>query len=285
MRKKKAKKINLFKNSYFRVALALLILVIILSAIGFGLFSFSKILFSRNPHFTISKISVKGTSYWNNRADKISRILNLKIGQTNLYELNLGKIKNKLEEMKEFGIESVGVSRELPDTLIINITERIPRATIYNRKSGLVVDQAGVLMSSKYTADINFNLPIITGFSLKKTDNKLPYGKIIKKIKPALIFISLINTDFINFKVKIINLYSQNELNVFMHAPNKKTVKVVFPFKYSVENPPSMQKMLANTKLLKTKLTELEELYKYLRWKRTPYKEINLLYRDQAIIK
>lgn len=233
----------------------------------------------------ISKISVKGTSYWNNRSDKISRTLNLKIGKTNLYDINLGVLRKRLESMKEYGIESVEISRELPNTLHLNITERIPRAIIYNRKSNLVVDQNGVLMNSKYTPDINDDLPVITGFRLKKQNNKYPYGKIIKKIKPALFFISLINTNFINFKIKIINLYSNNELNVFMFSPNNKIVKVIFPFKYSVDNPPSPQKIISNIKLLKSKLTELEELYKYLRWKRTPYKEINLLYKDQAIIK
>ncbi|MCP4180664.1 MAG: FtsQ-type POTRA domain-containing protein, partial [bacterium] len=279
MRKKKKKKIYLFKNSYFRIAFVFLILIIIISAISFGLYCFSKVLFSKNPHFTISKVLVKGTSYWNNRSDKVSRILNLKIGKTNLYDLNLRVLKNKLETMKGFGIESVEISRELPNTVLINITERIPRAIIYNKKSDLVVDQSGTLMNSKYSADITGDLPVITGFRLKKIDNKYPYGKVIKKIKPALLFISLINTDFINFDIKIINLYSNNELIVFMPGPNNKTVKVIFPFKYSAENPPSKQKMISNIKLLKTKLSELEELYKYLRWKRTPYKEINLLYK------
>ncbi|MEI6055829.1 MAG: FtsQ-type POTRA domain-containing protein [Lentisphaerota bacterium] len=277
----------ILKNPYFRIS-AVIIIICFLITLGF--FSFRYVfetMFSENPRFRLRNIIVQSSGYWNNRADDVMRILELKKGVTNLFSINLYDLRKKLEDRRGDGIAFAEVSKELPDTIKFEIVERIPQAVLYSKKSGMVVDKDGVVMDSKYFKEVVDSMPVITGFKISE-NSKLksdPYGQTLTNLKPALILISIINEDFNSMELRVVNLYSPNKLFVFMVGPDHRVIKVTLPFEYSVDAPPSGIELVESTKILKTKLEELKELLKYLKWKKTPFTEINMIYKDQAVVK
>jgi len=283
----KNNKKTLPKNPYFRIASIILGLIILLAI---GILSFKFIygeMFSENPRFRLRNVIVKSSGYWNNRSEDIMRILELKKGTTNLFNLNLSELRKTLENNKGEGIASAEVSKELPDTLKVEIVERIPQAVLYNKKSGMLADKEGVVMDSKYFKDMTDSLPIITGFKISENNKEKSnyFGQTISVIKPALIFISIINEDYNDMEIKVINLYSPNKLVVFMEVSTNKIVKVTLPFQYSPDPPTTNAEIVESSKLVRYKLNELRELFKYLKWKNNPFTEINMLYKNQAVVK
>ena len=201
--------------------------------------------------------------------------------------LNLYDLRSKLEQMGGEGISYVEITRELPDTLKFTIVERIPRALLYNKKSNMLVDKDGVVINGKYFGNIMDALPVITGFKLPSyiKNKRSPYGETINSIKPALIFISVVGNNYMDMDIRVINLYLQNRIVVFMAGPKDKVIKVVLPFDFNTDAPPTQAQILNQTKSLRAKLKELIELLKYLKWKNSDFSEVNLLYKDQAIVK
>lgn len=276
----------IFKNSYFRISVILLSLFFLVAASVFSFRYIYEKMFSDNPRFKIRNIIVKSSGYWNNRSAEVMEILHLKKSYTNLFSLNLSELRRKLEDRKGEGIAFAEVSRELPDTLKIEIVERIPQAVLYNKKSGMVVDKNGVIMESKCFKDVIDSLPVITGFKLnEKKDSSNSYGRTLTNVKPALIFISILNENYSDMEIRVVNLYLPNKLLVFMAGPGGRIIKVTLPFSYSTDAPPSDTELAESSRIIRTKLDELRELLKYLKWKNTSFTEINMIYKDQAVVK
>ena len=283
----KNNKETLLRKPFVRTGLILIILTAIV-ILGFFTFDYiSKLLYYSNPHFRLKNVIVKSSGYWDNRVDDIMNILSLKKGTTNLFSLDLHDLRITLEKMGGEGISYVEVTRELPDTLKFTIVERIPRALLYNKKSNMLADKDGVVIKGKYFGNIIDALPVITGFRLhaETKNKKSPYGETITSIKPALIFISLVGNSYVDMDIRVINLYLQNRLVVFMASQKDKVIKVILPFTFNTEAPPTQAQIAAETKNLRIKLKELKELLQYLKLKNTDFSEINMLYKDQAIVK
>ena len=286
------RKDKILRNPYIRISIVTISIAIIISSFVLFVILAYSVLFKENPHFALNHIVVKSSGFWNDRSDEIMKILKLKKGEDNLFKLNVEKLKNELIERREFSIENVDVFKKLPDTLYLKITERIPRAILYNKKSDLLVDGNSVLINKTFCIDIDSNLPIITGFRIRGINvaqsmgkKKIPYGRILDQLKPALILISLVNTSFPEFNIKLINLYNENELTTFMTGPlNKKIIRVNLPFNYSknVQMLPGEYKK--STTLLRRKLTDLKKLYRYLSINKKSCNDINMLYKGQAVV-
>ena len=288
------KKENLLRNPYIRIFIAISSIILVIAGIVFAILLGYKFLFSENPRFILKNISVNSPGFWNGRSDEVMKILKLEKGKTNIFEVSPKKLRAALKEEKMYSIENVDVLRILPDTLKFDIVERIPRALLYNKKSDLIVDKNGILLNRKYAVNINKNLPVITGFILKKPDftaksykkNKIPFGKKLPQVIPALVLISLINTDYPEFNIKLINLYDPNLLTIYLVGPKKrKIIKIVLPFKHSSDSPLTAAQLTKETNKLGKKLIELRELYNYLKRRRKEVTEINLMFDGQAILK
>jgi cell division septal protein FtsQ len=278
---------NIAKNPYFRITTIVLILGML---IAIAVFSFKFIyenMFSENPHFRLRNVIVKSSGYWNNRAEDVMRILDLKKGVTNLFNLNLYELRRTLEERKGDGIAFAEVSKELPDTLKVEIVERIPQALLYNKKSEMLIDKDGIVMDAKYFKEAIDALPVITGFKITENSKFKTnfYGQTLNVVKPALVLISIINEDYSDIEVRVINLYSPNKLLVFIVGPGNRIIKVLLPFPYSLDPPTNSSELAETSKMIRTKLSELRELLKYLKWKNTAFTEINMLYKEQAVVK
>lgn len=283
---------KLLRNPYIRIFIVIFVVATILAIVVFTTIFFYRKLFPENKHFVLEKVIVKSSGYWNGRSKEIMKIIGLRKGKTNLYNLDLAKLKNDLTKHNEFSIESIDIYRVLPDILAFHITERIPRAILYNRRSELLVDENGILINRKYCVNINSNIPIITGFKIKDfnynqdTEKNIPFGKELFQLKPALALISLVNTEYPTFRLKIINLYRDNELIAYMIGPDgRKIIRVIFPFKFSKDVPLTSNEYNNGVKILKNKLSELRQLFYYLRRKGRKCSVINLLYDDRAVVK
>jgi hypothetical protein len=287
------KKDKILRNPYVRIFIVVFTSVLTVFAVVFLSIIAYRTLFQNNPHFVLRHIVVKSSGYWNARDEEVKKILGIKKGENNLFNINVVKLKDELLRKKKYSIENVDIDEKLPDTLIFNITERIPRALLYNRKSELLVDNEAVLINKSYCIDIDSTLPIITGFKINGINasqslgkSEIPYGRILFQLKPALELIELVNTSYPEFSVKVINLYNDNELAVFMVGPlNRSIIRVLFPFTYSKDEPMSPFQYKRGIRCLKTKLAELKELYDYLRMRGKGCSEIIMLFNGQAIVK
>ena len=271
------KKENLLRNPYVRLFIVIgsitLIAAVIVSIIMLGY----QFLFRENPRFTLKNVSVNSHGYWDGRTKKVMQILRLKKGETNIFAVSPKKLRNTLKGNIHYSIENVEISRILPDTLKFDIVERIPSALLYNKNSNLIVDRNGILLNRKYCININKNLPVITGFTLKESDfipkyykrKKIPFGEQITQVMPALVLISLTNTDYPEFVIRLINLYNPNSLIVYLVGPKKrKIIKAILPFKHNPATSLTAVQLEHESNKLKKKLRELKTLYYYLKNRR-----------------
>lgn len=119
--------------------LAFLVLLIVLSAAVWLLLLIPGQLTVGNPRFNLKNVYVPGVGYWHNRGDELLSRLKIKKG-TNLFDLNAGEIRKKLLELPN--VENAEVQLVLPDMIVFNINERVPRAAI-DRIA--VIDEHGVI--------------------------------------------------------------------------------------------------------------------------------------------
>ena len=120
-----------------------------------------------------------GAGYWNceQEAERIAKRdlfckrLGLELGTTNLFTIDLKKLRQQIiKDLPE--VEKVSVSRILPDQLLVDITERIPRAQL---GKGRLIDEYGVILDQEYCAEFSEDLP------------KLSFIKPLKSFEPGTV--------------------------------------------------------------------------------------------------
>ena len=288
------KKEKLLRSTYLRICIVISFLIIVSALIIFVFISSYNMLFDNNPRFVLKDINIESPGYWNNKKDKMEKILGLKRGKTNLFQINLLDLRNKLKNQREYSIENIEIEKVLPDTINFKIIERIPRAKLYNKNSNLIVDGNGILINKQYCININNDLPVITGFSLKKSgisnknskNKQIPFGEKLPQIIPALMLISLVNLDFPNLNIKLINLYNPKSISVFMKGPKgKKTIEVILPFEHSDTEMLNKEYLKQTEQQLRIKFKKLEELFRYFNLRGQSCSQINLMFKDQAVVK
>jgi len=130
--------------------------------------------------FQLKDISVRGTEMIAQR-----EVLNLADidSHSNILTLNLKEISRKIETNP--WIKSVSIGRELPDRLVIEVTERYPAALVLVDGNFCIMDRNGYIFK-KYVKNDGVNLPVLSGFSKNGTINR----GLIKKATILLSFIS-----------------------------------------------------------------------------------------------
>jgi len=197
----------------------LIILFLAAGAVFFSWFSF-KTLFTENPRFILKNVVVESCGWWNGKHNYIADKMELKKGSTILFAIDLEKIRKKLEE--ESSIEKVSVARKLPDTLVISITERIPRAMLHNLKSSRVLDSNSIVMQKEKCMNIAGNLPVIFGFR----DRVPSFGQRFNRLQPAMDLIMMTITSFPDIRIASIRAQYQDYLLFSMFY--KDNFKVIY---------------------------------------------------------
>lgn len=108
-----------------------------------------------NPRFKLKHVDVRSTGYWHGKGDVlVSRLGSEVVSGMNIFRLNVGNIRKKLLEVPN--VEDAEVQVVLPDMLVCNIRERIPRAE-FGR--GAVIDEHGVIFRRSESSAANRTLP------------------------------------------------------------------------------------------------------------------------------
>ncbi len=151
---------------------------------GFLLFiggeKFANFLYT-SSFFTINKIIIEGNNYL--KEEKIKQILqksNVRL-KKNIFAVCLKEVGKRLEDCPR--IKEVLIRRKFPQTLIVKITERRPRAKIKQaRKSKVLeIDKEGVILGE--VESITRDLPLISGIKSQEEKEKLLLvSKVIKYI-------------------------------------------------------------------------------------------------------
>ena len=267
-----------------------------LAAAFVSLFIFGKkALFEGNKHFILRTVTVKSEGWWNDKTDALLEIINskplarlesagappmeLKIGETNLFSLELKPLRDSLK-VKAPSIEIVEIRRILPDMLRFDIVERIPRAILFDEKSGMVVDAEGYVMPKRLCVNLDKALPVIWGFD-KTTPlpPKIHMGRQLEQVRPALDLISVLDAFYYKLAVRRIVMNFPGELRMVLADPERKRFITVILSDEHKESP----KRIA---YFKDSLSRLDLVMKDLKERHLDnWSIINLVYEGQVVVK
>ncbi len=282
-------------HPYVRVAIVVLTLLALVGAFV-SLFFFGKeALFAGNKHFILRNVVVKSEGWWNDKVGDLLEIVNskplarsersgaptmeLKIGETNLFALELKPIRESLKS-KAPSIESVELRRILPDTLRFDIIERIPRAILFDEKSGIVVDGDGFVMPKRLCVNLDKALPVIWGFDkTSPSPPKIRMGKQLEQIKPALDLISVLDSFYYKLAVRRIVMSYPGEIRMMLADPDKKRYFTVILSDEHKESPRRIT-------YFKDSLARLDLVMKDLKDRHMDkWSTISLVYEGQVVVK
>ena len=196
---------------------AAVVLLLITGAVFLSIYS-SKALFMENPRLILKNVVVKSSGWWAGKDNYAALKLDLKKGTTNLFSLDLAKLRKKLEE--ESSIQKVVIARKLPDTLEISITERIPRAVLHNRKSSRLLDSDCIVMQKEKSVNISGSLPLIGGFR----DDIPAFGKEFPALRSSMELIMLTVTEFPEIQIQVIDARDPDSLRFLMYYKKSRSV-------------------------------------------------------------
>lgn len=114
-----------------------------------------------SPLFTVQRIEIQGNVYL--KPDEVEYIARVQRGQR-LFQLETLKVQEHL--LQDLRIESASVRRHFPDTLAIEITERVPLATVASEFGYVDFDRRGKVIAA-YKSLKNVPIPLITGVSVR----------------------------------------------------------------------------------------------------------------------
>lgn len=259
---KSVKSSNPLKRRWVRIALALLLVIIAIAGAVLTVILAADALFFKNEHFTLQHIIVKSPGWWNNRNHKVSSILELTLNEDNLYSIDLEKKRMVLEAVPSIG--QVTISRILPDTLMIKITGKIPRAALHDKYSKWLINSDAIVMDRNTCLGIGNDLPVIYGLNRGK---ELTTGIVLKETSPALELISLVLHYYPKIKLFTINIRDPKFMDIKLLYGNSNKI-------YSVRLP--KEKLPFMTKILKNSLRQA-------RLTGDTRQIINLTYKGKAI--
>ena len=210
------------KQKFARVIIVLLIICFSLVAAGFACWGVSRVLFSKNERFILRRIQLVGME--SRRSNALIKYLKLNLYKDNLFDIDIADIRRKIEKISY--IKSAGVYRVLPDTLKINITQRVPMAYLFRYGAKWVVDEDAVVMNKKYCMKLKYSLPVITGFKYKK----LRSGEKLPGLTQAINLLKLTTCEFQKFKISSISLEDTRKIT-FVMIKKRRAYKVLIPKK------------------------------------------------------
>lgn len=204
--------------------LALLLIILAAAAVCFAVFGASRVLFTANPRFQLRKIRVNGPGYWKEHPEELASGIKLKTG-TNLFALDLRQLRSRIQSLPN--VDSCSIVRILPDTLVFQLVERVPRAFLGSGRSPWVVDGEGVVMPRKQVMAAMPNLPVITGVSLAGARS----GKPMKEIRMAVDLIMMTVGNFPDFKIHRISLKNPDKMEIYLQYSRFPIYQVILPVK------------------------------------------------------
>jgi cell division septal protein FtsQ len=151
-----------------RVALPLLVIVVLVSALGLvGFFGYKSV--TNSKFFDLRDVDVRGTS--RTSQDDVKRTVVGSLERSGLWDADLGSIKSKIEKFPF--VKSASVSVDLPSKIRVNVTERIPAAIVHTTTGNYLVDSEAAVLAPVGPADKEFPF-VLRGWDESKTEKAIP---------------------------------------------------------------------------------------------------------------
>lgn len=192
------------------VTLCLAAAALVLGLLAWGVNRLAAVLFYENERFVIRHLNLRSDGRL--RADQIMEYAGLSLG-TNLFAVDLKRVKRELESVPI--VARVVVRRQLPDTLEVQVAERLPVARLGHESEGypLAVDGEGHVLGP---SGVSLRLPSITGY---RTRGLRP-GMILDEpaLKSALELLELADEPVFNrfLRIRRIHLASEEHMDVYL---------------------------------------------------------------------
>ncbi len=259
---------ELLKCRRIKILSAVVIVLLVFAFIACICIWFPMQMFSKNPRFTLAKVKIVAhpKGYWKDKEENVCRIMKITPGTDNLFAFNLKNLSSRL--LKSPSIESVSISRVLPDILLVKIAEREPGALINSAQSPYVVDVNGNLMLRTECMDITSSLPVISGI---RNLALLKKGEKVTALAPAMEMLHVIKTKWPDIRVDQIRIVVKNKSGVLLCAVRYKS----FPDSFIVEMP---------EKNIPLKVQELATALDRIVNTASTKRKINLMYENRAVL-
>lgn len=151
-----------------RFGLPLLISAILLVALGvLGVTFYQNA--TGSEFFRLRSVDVRGNEHTS--ADDIKRVVMADIEKTGTWNADLAELKAKVEKFPY--VKTASVSRVLPASIRVDVTERIPAAIVHLSTANYIVDGEGVLLEKAAANDQSFPF-ILNGWDEAKTEKAGP---------------------------------------------------------------------------------------------------------------
>lgn len=142
-----------------RVAALVLVVLLVVTSLGGAVYGLRLVLLSSNPRFCLETVTVVPREQ-RDRVTATLRESGISVGSSNLFAIDTGKLRELLEEKST--IDSARITRILPGTLKIELSERYPFARLKSHPSKLIT-AGGVVLPDRPLYAMFSNLPEITG--------------------------------------------------------------------------------------------------------------------------
>lgn len=160
----------------------------LLVIIGVGLYSFA-----HSDVFNIKKIHVSESSRF--QPEQIQEMCGLKTG-INLFEFNAGDCEDKLLENPY--IKGAEISRKLPGTVNIKLTERQETAVLLKESAYIVIDEEKIVLRSSYELP---QVPLLEGITVEKAEeNHVIQVREAKVLEAGMLFLKKMEAADLYFK-------------------------------------------------------------------------------------
>jgi len=136
----------------FRGFTALVIILVIAGAVIYGL---------KSPHFDVTAYEVEGNTYYTD--EEIINMGDCSTGVNIFTGFKPSDIKNQL--LKDPYMEKIRISRKLPSTVVIRVTERKQTAAVVYGERFVVIDDEGTVLRM---TSVDPKVTIIRGLSIRK---------------------------------------------------------------------------------------------------------------------
>ncbi len=208
------------KQKFLRIITALIIICLTVIVIGAACIGVSRALFSKNDRLILRRIELNGMSP--ERKASLLKYLKLTLNEDNLFTIDIADIRKKIEKISY--IKSASVYRVLPDTIKIDIIQRVPIAYLFKFGAKWVIDEDSIVMNRKYCMELKYPLPVIKGLKLQT----ISVGQKISGLTQAVKLIKLTAYEFQNFKIGSISMEDPRKIT-FVMIRNKRAYKVLIP--------------------------------------------------------
>ncbi|MBE6357637.1 MAG: FtsQ-type POTRA domain-containing protein [Lentisphaerae bacterium] len=199
--------------SSFHRFLLLFCLFFCVLLIGAAVFFASRIKME-NPRLKLYRTEVRcAGEYWRSRGRELRERAGVREGQ-NMFSVNVGRVREKVLEIKS--IEDAKVQLVLPDMILFELKERVPRAAIGRE---LFVDEKGVMFPKRESSASGQNLPEISGVFSDQ-----------RNLLCALDLIMTVDRHYRDvFFIRKVNIVNRNLFEVDITYNNDRTFFVKFP--------------------------------------------------------